>query len=156
MKRVINVLFVSLFLVIISACEILPEEKYESELVLTLQPEVIIVVSQGNLEPLSLGSYSLRVYQVLNANFPYDNYVTGLIEPRDGAVEELQGRDINGDGVKEIIVVTRVTGTGAYRSATAYEYNNERLNVIASVSYLKPDEELITLLISNYHETYNQ
>jgi hypothetical protein len=142
-------------LVIISACQTVAEKKYDSGFTLKLQPDIIAIVSQGSLEPLSLGSYSLRVYQVLDAKFPYDNYVTGLIEPRDGVVEEFMAEDINGDGVKEVIVITRVAGSGAFRSAVAYEYNGKALSIIASVSYLKPDENLMKLLISNYHDTHS-
>lgn len=66
----------------ITACSIPPGINNYRELM--LQKNVIAVVSQGDFEPQSIGSYSLRVYEVLDPKFPYDNYVTGVLGQRDG------------------------------------------------------------------------
>ncbi len=135
----------------VSSCATKSETTDHHEL--RLQSNVVAIVSEGPLEPRSLGSYSLRIYQILDPKYPYDNYVAGMLVPRDGSIEALKAKDINGDGVEEIIVITRVAGSGSYISAVAYEYNGEKLNVIASVNDLMPDIDPIESLLSAYNET---
>ncbi len=146
------------FLVVITTailgCEISPEISNHFEL--RLQSNIVAVVSEGGLEPRSIGSYSLRVYEVIEAQHPYDNYVTGVLVPRDGTIESLVGEDINGDGVREIVVITKVAGSGAYISAIAYEYKNKKLNSIASVHDRLPDENIIKSLVSIYNQASNK
>ena len=118
-----------------------------------LQPDVIAVLSEASLEPRSIGSYSLRIYRVLETRFPYNNYVAGTIELRNGSIKTFKGQDINGDGKKEIIVITESAGTGSYLDASAFEFDGESLNIIASVLDQQPNTDMVQLLIANYQKT---
>src|SRR5262245_39687483 len=79
------------------------------------------VVAEGDFEPRSIGSYSLRIYAGTNPDFPYDAFMAGTVRPRDGTVEDLKFFDLDRDGVLDIIVILRSAGSGGYRSADAFE-----------------------------------
>src|SRR5262245_21657751 len=79
----------------------------------------ILVVAEGDFEPKSVGSYSVRVYSGANPDFPVDEYVAGVVRPRAGAIERVQFQDL-GRGVPEIIVIIRSAGSGGYLSADAF------------------------------------
>ena len=100
------------------------------------------VVAEGDFEPRSIGSYSVRIYGV-NPNFPTDNFIYGTISPRNGIIEKVITQDINGDGIEEIIVIIRSVGTGGYLSADAYQYRSNRLELIANVTDLEKNEDPI-------------
>ena len=106
----------------------------------------VVVVAEGEFEPRSLGSYSVRVYAGANARFPYDDFIAGTIRPRGGAVERLAFADLDRDGSPEIVVVMRATGTGAYLSADALRLQGTSLTVLESVSGLAKDADPIRAL----------
>jgi len=116
----------------------------------------LIVVSEGVAEPRSVGSYSLRIYAVSNPDFPYDNFVTGIVRPRDGVVERAVLYDIDDDGAVEIIVIVRNVGTGSYLSADAIQYQDASLNLLVSVGGLEKDQDPIPFLRVAYDEAYNK
>jgi hypothetical protein len=105
-----------------------------------------VVVAEGDLEPRSIGSYSVRLYAGANNEHPTDDFVTGIIRPRDGTIEKVLLKDITGDGKKEIIVVTRSVGTGDYLSADAFAIGVKSLTLKASVEALPKDADPITAL----------
>ena len=107
---------------------------------------MLAVVSEGNLEPRSIGSYCLRVYYLGNPDFPYDHFVTGLIMPRDGSLEKVLIADLNGDEVPEIIVTIRSAGTGSYLSADAFQFDGKHLIHYKSFSNLPKDTDPIQIL----------
>lgn len=47
--------------------------------ILPLSDARLAVVAHGEFEPASIGSYSLRVYQVDNPHYPFDRFSSGLI-----------------------------------------------------------------------------
>jgi len=47
----------------------------------------IVVVAEGDFEPRSIGSYALSVYGGTSKEFPLDDFIVGLIRPRNGTVE---------------------------------------------------------------------
>jgi hypothetical protein len=49
-----------------------------------------LVIAEGQREPRSIGSYSLRLYSGRNPRFPYDDFLTGLILPREGYIEAIK------------------------------------------------------------------
>ena len=69
---------------------------------------LIVTVTEGPGEPRSIGSYALRVYDPLHPDFPYDHFIAGTVQKRDGAVEELLFRDLDDDGIEEALVVVTV------------------------------------------------
>jgi hypothetical protein len=108
-------------------------------------PEVV-VVAEGDCEPASVGSYSVRIYSGLNPYFPLDEYVTGVVRPRDGAIEQVKFPDVDGDGHAEIVVVIRSAGSGSYVSADAFTYANKSITLLASVSGVAKNADPLPVL----------
>ena len=107
----------------------------------------LAVVAEGDYEPRSLGSYSVRLYSGENAQFPLDDFVAGIIKKRDnGAIEQVKLADIDGDGHIEIVVIIRCVGTGQYLSADAFAVEKKRLMLRASVADLAPNADPIAAL----------
>lgn len=96
----------------------------------------VIVVAEGDFEPRSVGSYALRVYGGSSKKFPTDDFVVGLVRPRNGTIEALRFADLDGDGRPEIVVIIRSVGSGGYLSADAFRYRTKSLEFIGSVSDL--------------------
>src|SRR5262249_39961777 len=71
----------------------------------------VVLVSEGDFEPRSIGSYSLRVYGGSSKKFPTDDFVVGLIRPRNGTVETVRFDDIDGDQRPDIVVIIRSAGS---------------------------------------------
>lgn len=103
--------------------------------------QAAIVVAEGDLEPRSIGSYSIRVYDKNDPAFPYDRFAAGLIRPRDGTIESLRVADIDGDGTPEIVVVLRSSGSGGYQSADAFRVDGKSLTFVRSVSGLEANAD---------------
>ena len=98
--------------------------------------QAVVVVAEGEFEPRSIGSYSLRVYSGVPAEFPTDRFLTGIIRPRNGMLESVKFADLDGDGHAEIIVAVRSVGSGGYLSADAFRFEGTSLQLLASVSGL--------------------
>ena len=96
----------------------------------------IVLVTEGVLEPRSIGSYSLRVYAGADPRFPYDHFLDGDIRPRNGVVESIEFKDFNGDSQLEIIVIMRSVGTGGYLSADAFQLKDGKLVLLSTVAGL--------------------
>jgi len=109
------------------------------------------VVSEGKSEPRRIGSYSLRIYFADRAEFPFDNFITGIYRPRDGAVEKVFFGDLNEDGQEEIIITIRSVGTGSYLSADAFSWDQKTLAFFTSVEGLAPDVNFMDALRNTQH-----
>ena len=105
-----------------------------------------VVVAEGEREPRSIGSYSLRIYGAANAKAPYDDFIAGVIQPRDGNLEGIRFADLDHDGSPEIVVLVRSAGTGGYLSADAFRLRGTTLSLLASVSDLSKDADAIHAL----------
>jgi PliI/PliC-like inhibitor of I-type lysozyme len=95
-----------------------------------------VVVAEGDLEPRGIGSYTVRIYGGRSANFPTDDFITGVVRPRNGVIDAVRFNDLDGDHRPEIIVLMRSTGSGGYLSADAFRYKNRSLKLIASLTDL--------------------
>jgi hypothetical protein len=98
-------------------------------------PEVV-VVAEGDFEPRSIGSYSIRVYGGRSQKFPTDDFIVGLVRTRSGTIEAVKFVDLDGDGKSEIVVVMRSVGSGGHVSADAFRYQTRSLEFVVSVSDL--------------------
>jgi len=83
------------------------------------------VIAEGDFEPRSIGSYSIRIYEA-NLEYPTDYFLYGTIRPREGNIETVTIQDINEDSIEEIIVVIRSVGTGSYLSADAFQCQSKK------------------------------
>ena len=106
----------------------------------------VAIAAEGDLEPRSNGSYSLRIYAGTNPRFPYDEFVAGIVRVRDGTVEAVRFWDLDHDGAPDIIVVMRSAGTGSYLSADAFQLQGTVLTLLESVSGLARDADPIRAL----------
>jgi len=86
----------------------------------------IAVVAEGDLEPRSIGSYSVRLYSGANPKYPTNDFVAGIIKERDGGIDQVLLADLAGDGHVEIIVITRSAGSGGYLSAQSFALGKRR------------------------------
>jgi hypothetical protein len=110
----------------------------------------VVVVAEGDFEPRSLGSYSVRTYAGANPRFPHDDFIAGSIRPRDGAVANVLFADVDRDGAPEIVVVLRSAGTGGYLSADAFRLQGTILLLVESVSGLAKDANPIRALEAKF------
>jgi len=112
-------------------------------------PEVV-VVAEGDFESRSIGSYALRVYGGTSTKYPLDDFVTGVIRPRNGTIETVRFDSIDGDDRLEIVVVIRSAGSGGYVSADAFRYYAGLLESVVSVSGLDKIADPIRALRDKY------
>jgi Periplasmic lysozyme inhibitor of I-type lysozyme len=108
--------------------------------------QATIVVAEGDFEPRSIGSYSIRAYATADVRFPYDRFLAGRVRPRNGVVEELRFADVDRDGLADIVVVMRAAGTGGHRSADAFRLRGRALELLGSVSGLAMDADPVRAL----------
>lgn len=106
----------------------------------------VAVVAEGDMEARSIGSYSVRIYSNADSKYPTDDYICGLVQPRDGSVEDVKFADVNQDKSKELILTIRCVGTGQYLSADAFSFNGKRLTRVGAVSGLPNDADCVAAL----------
>lgn len=105
-----------------------------------------IVVAEGEQEPRSLGSYSIRLYGGANEDFPMDDFKNGIVRPRDGVIEAIRFAEFDGDDTQEIVVVIRSVGTGAYQSADVFRIDDDELDWIKHLDELPKDADPVAEL----------
>ncbi len=105
---------------------------------LTLPDGRVVVVSEPTAEPRSVGSYSIRVYSGANPQFPFDDFVCGVVLARDGFLEKVALEDLDSDGSAELVVVMRSAGSGSYLSARAFSLDGGVISQVAGVDGLEP------------------
>ena len=96
----------------------------------------VVVVAEGEFEARSVGSYALRVYGGAAKKFPTDDFIVGVIRPRNGTIEAVRFESVDGDDSREIVVIMRAVGSGGYVSADAFRYRERSLQWVASVADL--------------------
>ena len=106
----------------------------------------MIVVAEGDYEPRGIGSYTLRVYARNDPAYPYDEFLTGTIRPRNGTVENLTFADIDRDGTPEIIVTTRYVGSGNYVTVDAFRLRKKNLQLVTSIAGMDANKDAIQAL----------
>ena len=96
----------------------------------------VLVIAEGDFEPQSIGSYALRIYGGSSKEFPTDDFIVGLIRPRNGTIEAVRFDDIDGDDRAEIVVIIRSVSSSGYLSADAFRYRARSLEWVVSVAAL--------------------
>lgn len=106
-----------------------------------------VTVTEGPLEPRSIGSYALRFYVPYEPKWPFDNYVDGDVRIRDGSIEKLLFEDLNGDDVMDVIVTIRSAGSGSYLSADGFLLNKDGVKFVKSVEELAKDADPVQAIV---------
>ncbi len=119
---------------------------------LFISSELLVLVSENPLEPRSIGSYTVKVYAVDKPELPYDRFIDGLVRPRDGFVEQIKTVDINSDGDKELVVIIRSAGSGAYLSADVFDIDRDELSFLSHVSGLAEKANPVSALTAKMRE----
>jgi Periplasmic lysozyme inhibitor of I-type lysozyme len=109
----------------------------------TIQPGLVAVVSEGDFEARSIGSYSVRVYFDPNESPGNETafYSAGLIRARDGTVRSAAPLEVPGRKRPLLMVVVQSAGSGGYLSADAFDVEPHSVRLVASVGGLAPDED---------------
>jgi hypothetical protein len=106
-----------------------------------------VVVSEGEFEARSIGSFSIRLYEAATAGDETTFFSSGLIRGRDGVIENVVLDDINDDEQPEIIVIVRSVGTGNYLSAYAFAVGKHQQLISSSVvEGLQPGTDPVSAL----------
>jgi len=114
---------------------------------LSLPSGQMVVVSEGEFEARSIGSFSVRLYQAAAPENETTFFSSGLVSARDGVVEKVMLADIDSDDLPEIVVVVRSVGTGGYLSAQAFSIDkDQRLILLASVEGLQSAADPVSAL----------
>ncbi len=108
---------------------------------LSLSSGHTVLVYEGEFEARSVGSYSVLLYAPAPPEERTTFFLSGVVTPRDGVIENVRLSDLDGDHAEELIVVSRSVGTGGYLSAEAYRIVNERICIFRSVRDLPPDAD---------------
>lgn len=98
-----------------------------------------VTVTEGPLEPRSIGSYALRFYVPHDPEWPFDNYVDGDVRVRDGSIDQLLFEDLNNDQKLDLVVVMRSAGSGNYQNADGYVLSQGGIAFLKSVEGLAKD-----------------
>ena len=117
---------------------------------LRLNPEVVVVVAEGDLEPRSTGSFTVRAYradaEATRKGFDVDAYLGGALCRREGSVESVSAVDVNGDGRPEVVVAIRSAGSGGWLSGVALEVRETRVEIVAQADDLPAGADLLKAL----------
>ena len=106
-----------------------------------------VVVTEGDFEWRSLGSYNIRLHELEDdKEQPAGEFYSGLVRPRDGTVEAVLFKDVDGDGKPDVVVTIRNVGTGQYLSSDAFVIRGKHLSLLAHVEDLGPDADCVAAL----------
>lgn len=109
-----------------------------------------VVVAEGEFEARSIGSFSVRLYDVAPAEDETTFFSAGQIRARDGAIEKVVLTDVSGDSHPEVVIIVRSAGSGAYLSAHAFAVDQQTLKFCSEVSNLPPKADPIAALRKNH------
>lgn len=105
----------------------------------TLATGQTVVVAEGDYEPRSIGSFSLRLYAAATAGDETTFFASGLVSSRDGALERIALADLGDACSPAVVVIARSVGSGSYQSAYAFEVADDTLAFCAAVEGLAAD-----------------
>lgn len=113
---------------------------------LTLPGGLVVTISSGRGEPASIGSYDVRLYTGSQPQFPLDEFIAGVVLPRDGTIKEVKLAELSGDQAPELVVIAESAGSGGYLSADAFTVNAGGIESFNHVEGLAPGEDVLKAL----------
>lgn len=129
-----------------------PDPRFQQALLLTNGQRV--VVAEGEFEPRSVGSYSVRLYGARNADFPYDDFLAGVVLPRDGAIEALQAVPLPTAAAETpdacFAVIQRSVGSAGFGSGELLCAEHDAFALRAHVSALPPHDDVLSALLQRF------
>ncbi|PHM29247.1 PliI family lysozyme inhibitor of I-type lysozyme [Xenorhabdus budapestensis] len=114
---------------------------------INLPDKKFAVISVGDLESASIGSYSIAVFK----DQKLTDFSTGAIFSRDGSLFEDNGKprvmfaDIDDDGAKELIVSKLTAGSGNYLEVDALKITDKNVKLLTRIN-TDSKNDLIKLL----------
>ena len=130
---------------------ILPESLWAERYVqkLKISPLLTAVISEGEFEARSTGSFSIHLYSNTAEHREEETtFFTGAIVcPRDGVIEKVKLIDLDRDQNPEIVVIVRSVGSGGYLSGYAFRIHQSSPVTFSSVSDLPSDADVIKELV---------
>jgi len=100
-----------------------------------LPGKLVAVISEGDWEARSIGSYSVSIYSTEHAASDDDTtfFVSAITRKRDGGIERILLAELGAGEPPSLIVVIRSAGSGGYLSADAFTVTGERIELRGSV-----------------------
>lgn len=114
----------------------------------------MVVAAEGDFEPRSIGSYSLRLYAKNDPAYPYDSFITGIVRPRNGTVESIKFADLDHDGKAEIIVTIRYVGSGSFVTVDAFRFRKQSLQLLTSIAGMDAKLDAVQALKKKLQKTH--
>ena len=100
-----------------------------------ISKELTAVVAEGDFEPRSIGSFTVRLYRAdddeAKRGLDSDDFAGGILIERDGQIEKVELLDLDGDSTNELIISVRSAGSGGYLSGFAVGFRGKRVAVLA-------------------------
>lgn len=102
--------------------------------VLRLPDNRVAVLSEGDLEPASVGSFSITVF----TSDDLSEFMTGGVFARDGSFLDNMGKpyvsfaDITGDGKPELLVLSLTAGSGNYLSVQVLDISDNPVRSVVT------------------------
>ncbi len=120
---------------------------------MVLPGKLVAVVSEGDWEARSIGSYSVRIYSTEHAASDDDTtfFVSAITRKRDGGIERILLAELAAGEPPSLIVVIRSAGSGGYLSADAFTVTGERIELRGSVYGLPARADPVQKLIEDLH-----
>jgi hypothetical protein len=115
--------------------------------IITLPDRRVAVLSEGDLEGASIGSYSVAVFK----DRSLINFEAGAVFSRDGSIFENNGRprvkfaDIAGDGTQELIVSKLTAGSGNYLEVDALRIDPHGVSLLVRIKTDTKHDEVAEL-----------
>ena len=147
LKHVVKILAGFAILPVLGTMSVHASERFVQKL--AIAPGLVAVVSEGDLEARSIGSYAVRVYFDSAASSENDTtfYTAGLIRAREGAVVSIAPLQVAWRKYPLLLVVIQSVGTGGYISADALSVGRREIRLLANVANLGPDQDPAKVLL---------
>jgi ecotin len=115
---------------------------------MVLPGELVAVISEGDWEARSIGSYNVRIYSTEHAASDDDTtfFVSAITRKRDGGIERILLAELGAGEPPSLIVVIRSAGSGGYLSADAFTVTGKRIELRGSVAGLPAQADLVQRL----------
>ncbi|WP_340608676.1 PliI family lysozyme inhibitor of I-type lysozyme [Xenorhabdus bharatensis] len=103
---------------------------------INLPDKKFAVISVGDLESASIGSYSIAVFQ----DQALTEFNAGAVFSRDGSIFDDNGKprttfaDIDGDGNKELIISKLTAGSGNYLEVDALKITDKNVKLLTRIN----------------------